>query len=309
MQKANINRVTGCSALLALLAVGASAVVGQPPPSGGGTPPPKKTKSQLEDWLERAARNHPDVKVAEAKLRTAAAELERARSQVMQQVLSLHYAIEAQKIAVDRAEIEWKRASDLFNRKQASQEEFAAARAALVTAKAKLSELQAQVDHLVGKPKQDAHHADVAHAIRWLALQRQGATFLDLDSDGRVDLHIVGKAAAPKGPLAERIRKALNESLSLNAQERTLDEVLDMVRRSQPDLVIQVKDPQERSRKLTMRFTDLSLGAALQLLEDNLPGQRVVVREYGLLIAPEIQLPRGAVPLVEFWKDTPKPKK
>jgi hypothetical protein len=308
MRKANLNWVAGCAALLAMLTVGAGAAVGQPP-TGGSAPPPKKTKSQLEEWLERASHNHPDIKVAEAKLRTAAAELERARSQVMQQVLSLHYAIEAQKIAVDRANLEFQRIEVLSKKGQGSLQELNQVRGDLITAKAKLSELQAQVDHLIGKPKPDVHHADVASALRWLALQQQGATFLDLDGDGRLDLHIVGKAAAPKGPLAERIRKALNESLSLNAQERTLDEVLNMVRRSQPDLVIQVKDPQERRRKLTMRFTDLSLGAALQLLEDNLPGQRVVVREYGLLIAPEIQLPRGAVPLVEFWKDTAKPKK
>jgi hypothetical protein len=287
-----------------VLALAASPVLGQPPTSGDT--PPKKTKSQLEDWLERAARNHPDIKVAEAKLRTAAAELGRARSQVMQQVLSLHYAIQAQKLVVDRLEIAYQSTKDP---KHASREEFEKIRGDRIAAKAKLSELQAQVDHLVGKPKQDAHQTSVAQALRWLALQQRGAAFVDLDNDGIVDLLITGKAAAPKGPLAERIRKALNESLSLNAQERTLDEVLGMVRRAQPDLVIQVKDPQVRTRKLTMRFTDLSLGAALQLLEDNLAGQRVVVREYGLLITPEKPLPVGAVPLVEFWKDTAKPKK
>ncbi len=66
------------------------------PAAGGGTA--AKPKSQLEDWLEKGLASHPDIKVAEAKLRTAAAELERARSLVTQQVLSLHHGIEAQKI-------------------------------------------------------------------------------------------------------------------------------------------------------------------------------------------------------------------
>ena len=110
---------------------------------------------------------------------------------------------------------------------------------------------------------------------------------MDFDNDGFLDLGIVGSRQAPRGPVAERLRKALNQSLALDAPGRTLAEVLKMIRQQQPDLIIQVKDPAELNRKLNVTFTDLSLGAALQLLEDNLPGQRMVVREYGLLIAPE----------------------
>jgi hypothetical protein len=307
MRKATINWLVGCAALLAVLAVGAGHVLGQKPPTGPSAPP-KKTKSQLEDWLERAAHNHPDIKVAEAKLRTAAAELERARSQVMQQVLSLHYAIEAQKIAVDRAKLEDERVTALRARGALSPEEFNKARGDVIAAKAKLSELQVQLEHLIGKPKQDAHRTATEHALRWLARQQGGGTWVDLDRDGFVDLSIALMRAVPKGPMAERIRKALNNSISLNTQERSLGDVLEVIRHSEPDLVIQVKDPQVLTHKLRLRFTDLSIGAVLQLLEDNLLGQRVVVREYGLLIAPEKQVPPRAVPLVDFWKGSDKPK-
>src|SRR5262245_60943365 len=115
MLRPNSNSWAGRGLLAALLALAVAAGPapgqGQPPSgdSGGGAAPPKKPRSQLEEWLERAAASHADIKVAEAKLRTAAAELERARSLVMQQVLSLHHAIQAQKIEVEKAQIDVRR--------------------------------------------------------------------------------------------------------------------------------------------------------------------------------------------------------
>src|SRR4051812_25094614 len=99
------------AAAVAALFVGLGPVVGQQSGGSDGRPPqpPPKAKSQLEDWLEKSLAHHPDIKVAEAKLRTAAAELERARSLVTQQVLALHHGIEAQKILVEKARFEMDR--------------------------------------------------------------------------------------------------------------------------------------------------------------------------------------------------------
>ena len=64
---------------------------------------------------------------------------------------------------------------------------------------------------------------------------------------------------------------------------------------------------------MSANLGEISFGAALQLLEDVLGGYRVVVREYGLLIAPRERVPPGAVGLTEFWKggksEKPKPTK
>src|SRR5262245_56925801 len=107
-------------AVLAALFAGLGSAAGQQPNTGGGgggpLPPPMKVESQLEDWIERALANHPDIKVADAKLRTAAAELERARSLVTQQVLSLHHGIEAQKIVVEKARLEIDRIAELVKK-------------------------------------------------------------------------------------------------------------------------------------------------------------------------------------------------
>ena len=59
---------------------------------------------------------------------------------------------------------------------------------------------------------------------------------------------------------------------------------------------------------MTARLEGISFGAALQWLEDVLPNARVVVREYGLLIAPKERVPPGAVLLNDFWKGAGKDK-
>ena len=52
---------------------------------------------------------------------------------------------------------------------------------------------------------------------------------------------------------------------------------------------------------MTAALTDVPLSAVLQLIED-VVGQRVVVRGYGLLIVPQDRVPPGAVPLGDFLR-------
>src|SRR3954451_14768527 len=168
-------------AALTVLFVGLGSAVGQLPNtggSGGGPPqPPPKAKSQLEDWLEKSLAHHPDIKVAEAKLRTAAAELERARSLVTQQVLSLHHGIEAQKILVEKARFEMDRVAQLVKTGAITQAELGKARSDLIAAEAKLAELQGQVNHLIGRNQTQTKLKGLAIAVG------------DFDMDGNLDLY------------------------------------------------------------------------------------------------------------------------
>jgi hypothetical protein len=50
------------------------------------------------------------------------------------------------------------------------------------------------------------------------------------------------------------------------------------------------------------RFDHMPFGAVLEWIEDTVPDCRVVVRDYGLVIAPKDQLPSGAPLLHDFWK-------
>src|SRR5947209_1017266 len=103
-------------AMMVVLLTGGTLVLGAPPPgqkSEPGTPARERsagTKAQrkgdkaappadtdLADMLAKALRDNPDIRVAEAKLREADAELNRIRLQVTQKVVTLRHNWEAQK--------------------------------------------------------------------------------------------------------------------------------------------------------------------------------------------------------------------
>jgi len=102
--------------------------------------------------------------------------------------------------------------------------------------------------------------------------------------------------------VAERIRKALDRRVSYRHHEPAVEDVLEAVRKECPDLVIRLKGDAGKAPAGRADLQDVPLGAVLQWLEDSLQGYRVVVREYGILVAPQKDLPPSAVPLVEFWK-------
>src|SRR5437764_1017950 len=97
------------SALAALL-LGAALAWGQQPapPADKDKPKDQPAKSKLEEMLEKALRDNPDVRLAAAKVAEADAELTRARLQVVQKVAASYQAVEAQKAAVEAAEAEYK---------------------------------------------------------------------------------------------------------------------------------------------------------------------------------------------------------
>lgn len=170
--------------------------------------------------------------------------------------------------------------------------------------KGKLSELVSQMEHLTGKAQADTR-VSAMRALGWIT-QREASGRNSYWGDHQ---RLLSDSIRPvvQGPMAERIRKALDRHLSVAAaHEATLGDIVDRLRKQHPDLIIQVKDPGRETKVILSSLTDVPLGAALQALEDSLTGYRIVVREYGLLIAPVADLPSGAVPLVEFWKGTGK---
>src|SRR5271166_4465956 len=97
-------RLAGLAALLALL-LGGPALAQE----GGAPPNPKKPAeekkpSALEELIAQALRDNPDVRVAEAKVREAEAELNRARLQAIQKVVAHQHTIETLTTAVTSAE-------------------------------------------------------------------------------------------------------------------------------------------------------------------------------------------------------------
>jgi hypothetical protein len=292
---------------LALLLSCVALALGQTAPtrgkSGGKVEKAPPAKSKLEEMLARALKDNPDIRVAAAKLGEAEAELNRVRLQVMQKVVTLYHTTELARTDVATAERALARMRALG--KAVSREELDAAEAALAAAKAKLAAVEAEVPYVTGKQPQmaAADTATLRGLLHLSRLQAAGAlegSFHDLATGGKAGVQLAPRPV--QGPIADRLRKALDAPVSLRVTEGGVGDVLDLLRKKEPALNIKFVPSPSAPQKLSLELKDLPLGAALEYLEDSLPGYRILVREYGLLITPTDRVPPGAVSLHDFWK-------
>ena len=287
---------------LALLLSCVALALGQAAPTRGKSEEPAAVekappaKSKLEEMLAKALKGNPDIRVAAAKLGEAEAELNRVRLQVMQKVVTLYHTTEMARTDVATAERALARMRALG--KAVSHEELDAAEAALAAAKAKLAAVEAEVPYVTGQgPRADELRLE---RLTLADLQRYSMS-LRLQ-----DLPAGGSKPAPRpvqGPIADRLRQALDAPVSLRVTEGGVADVLDLLRKKEPALNIKFVPSPSAPQKLSLELKDLPLGAALEYLEDSLPGYRIVVREYGLLITPTDRVPPGALSLHDFWKN------
>jgi hypothetical protein len=278
-------------------------------PAAGGDKRDDKSqpaaKSKLEEMLEEALKNNPDVRLAAAKAAEADAELNRARLQVVQKVASLYQALDAQKALVEAAKANLDEVQQHFAAGQAAPSDLGQAKAKLIDAKTKLADIEAEVDYVLGKQPASVGRVGAA------AFTPDGRLVATADG-GVVRLldPLTGKLVAPspvpppQGETADRIRAALDKPFSYECDEKSVEYLIAEVdvafQKNCPGMVVnggRVKD-----QPVSVRFKGVPLGAVLEWLEDTLPNHRVVVREYGLLIAPADRLPPGATTLHDFWK-------
>jgi hypothetical protein len=143
----------------------------------------------------------------------------------------------------------------------------------------------------------------------------------DLDADGKPDLFItndlnpgqyrilgdLARNAPPAkaaGPVADRVRRALDTHVTLNYNAVPVMDVLNELQKTY-GLPLTVKRP-DMSYKVTLSFEDQPLGAVLQAITD-VYGVEFFLRDYGVLVAVAGQpLPPGAVRVHDFWKSKPK---
>jgi hypothetical protein len=265
----------------------------------GGAPPAPKSK--LEQMLEKALKNNPDLRVAAAKVQEAEAELNRTRLEVTRKVLRTYSALDAAKKNAEGAEQRLAEVRKLADHGRIDKEEVKAAERALGQAKAELAAAEAEVPYLLGEEPVPGRHGGVVEAVAFTPDGRHLVT-----SDGTsVKVWDVARAAPaskpPQGPVADRILKALDMPVQqLDYNGKTLDGVLKDIEEKY-NLTFATPGRDRQLAKVNLHVEGLPLGAVLQAISDQ-TGVRFVVRDYGILALFSAQPPDDAVPLHEFWK-------
>src|SRR5260370_31787658 len=124
----------------------------QPGDKAGKDVPPK---TKLEEMLQQALRNNPDIRVAEAKVAEAEAELNRTGLVIMQKVVLYNTNLADAKAKVAGAERRLERVVAANRAVAVSAEEIQIAETELQTAKANLAKVEAELPLLLGDKGND----------------------------------------------------------------------------------------------------------------------------------------------------------
>jgi hypothetical protein len=301
-----------------------------PPPAADGTKPESKKSDgpkpgSLEEALADALRGNPDIRVAEAKMREAEAELYRARLLVTQKVVALKAAVDVAKMNVDHAQMALERMAKLVSAGQAPRPELEQATAQLQSAKADLAKVQGELSAVCGKMPGDTKV--VASWLQSIAFAPDGGTFATTMADGSVRLWDTksGKAQPinawltettyqvplKPGSMTEKAMKFLDTPFQLDKPlgVAPLNDVLESILFAlKPEVRFRVLT-NAGEKQCTLMSGRLPVGAWLLALEDESPDLRFVLREYGILVTTKDRVPEGAVLLRNAWPTREQPVK
>jgi hypothetical protein len=307
---------------------GGMGMMGQPAKPGQSTEP------TLEEMLAKALKDNPDIRVAEAKVREADAELNRTRLQVTQKVLAFHYSRESQKAVIKFAEENMTRIRKLNSTAAISQEDVKVAEQQLTAAKAKLAEIEAEMPYLLGQQHRMVV-SSVAFSPDGQILATTGADGTTKVWDAATGQEILGQSfAAYFGPvgtkigappeaksIADKVRKALETPVTVDYRDKLASEILADLKKKAPGLSIHDLSGISNHVINLQIEGKVPLRTALELLEDTCSvlyaeggvarGRlSFVLRDYGLLFAPNDSLPPAAVHISNLSAVAPvtKPK-
>jgi hypothetical protein len=105
----------------------------------------------VENWIPSALRSHPDVLLAEAKLREAEAQLDKARMEATRNLLEQQGAVESLRLQVDSASAELDGINALFAKAAASKDEVAKRELKLRQLKFQLQQAAKVLDASIGR--------------------------------------------------------------------------------------------------------------------------------------------------------------
>ena len=295
----------------------------------------KLEPGSLEEMLDKALRNNPDILASEAKVREAEAECNRVRHQVVAKIVGLRMDIETAKNVLKLLEIMLK------NERLApsSTDSVLIAQSKVETKKAELGKLEAELKAVLGSYAQvknlvfDANGAlridsSVFNTINTPYLtgtptlttltQTLGSTNLNALYSSNLNntfysVPFTG-AQTVQTPMAERIKAALDRTVSLDEfHEVPLKDILGFLTKKEGVVVPFRVLGKSEDAPVSLMKAELPVGAWLQMIEDSVPNLRFVVREYGILATTKDRIPDGAMTVQEFWRQgdkakTPAPK-
>jgi hypothetical protein len=291
-------------------------------------------KTKLEEMLQQALRNNPDIRVAEAKVAEAEAELNRTRLIVMQKVVLYNANLADAQAKVASAERLHARLVDTAKKAPGlvTEQDLQAAQTELQTAKANLAKVEAELPLLLGDKAQDKA---IEKGLEWLrrysldktgdpnawrtaspeldrAAAEQWFKYLHTESvDTNTAFALAALATAGvkppvQGPMAERIKKALDKPTKVDFNAIGPSDALYVLLEKVEGVPysVRLKEAELAPELIHFRFDhEVPLGAAFQAYQDVcLPSVRFVVRDYGILVTDEKHMPPGATLLYDLWK-------
>ena len=271
------------------------------PPMGmgmpGGSSPQKKEKDlkamTLEELLQKALQDNPDLRVAESKLREAEAELNRTRLQVLQKVARIHQEIALARAVVKDAETQLARINALGN--AVAQAEKEQARFTLERTKAELAKYEAELPYLLGRQPM------AVTGVTWSDMVQQVRIYGTVDDRAFRGAVSPGEKSVPAS-LADKVKKALDKPITVEFSDAPVRDVIDYLRDHLKGVNLHVTAKLQDKDKVTLKLSEpIPVGAVLQWLEDEF-GLRCVLRDYGIVIAQQNAFPPGAQPLIDSWK-------
>ncbi|MDY3558913.1 hypothetical protein R5W23_006089 [Gemmata sp. JC673] len=336
-----MRRLVTISAAFAL-ALAVTTASGQPPkadaPKKADKPVPNPPDA-TDAAIGRALATDPDVKMAQAKINLAEAELAKARQTITLRVLALKSRVEQGTAEMRVAEQHLENVTKGVNGGAGHQSELLVARSKFETAKAALAAAEAEWKLLTGSD----NNGEVKLFRAYLTVLDQYFESHSLPSTQQGPAPNAGAyrwygsggspPATIKGPIPDRLRAVLDKPIKLGAKGETIriDQALELLKKEVGfDVPVRgellhprpkvndrgeiLYDPARKgipimiAPQVVSEGETLPVGAWLQLYQD-VSGGTFYVREYGLLLADKKSAPPDAPTLTEFWKQgAPKPE-
>jgi hypothetical protein len=261
----------------------------------------------LEEFLAKALKENPDIRLAESKVREAEAQLTKTRLDVMQKVVKLHHDIVAFRTLVKEAQDQLALKKKLYDEGALPLAAFQASTQALQQAKSNLAKAEVEVPFLIGNQLSAAAFSADGKTLAWTTGAQ--VIYWDVVTGKQLSRQFFpATALIVRGPQSEKLRAILDIPVQ---GEFDADKLLKLFREKAKGFNLftesyhhfrRIKTSPDY-RPPTLRLTEpVPLGAALQWFED-VTFFRFVTRAYGIVLIERNGVPPGAAFLLDLWKE------